>query len=69
MQIKLYELRKNEGLTQKKLAEKLGISETAYRQKELGQRDFKSAEMFLIADIFNKDISEIFSRKRPRNVI
>ena len=44
MQIYLYQLRKEKGITQKELAQKLGISETAYRQKEKGQRAFKSDE-------------------------
>lgn len=69
MQIKLYEMRKNAGLTQADMAEKLNISEVTYRAKELGQTDFKSSEMFLISDIFKKDIGDIFSRKRPRNVV
>ena len=69
MQVYLYQLRKEKGMTQKQLAGKLGISETAYRQKEKGQRAFKSDEMFIIADILEKDISEIFSDPRPRNVV
>ena len=69
MQIKLYELRKHAGLTQAQMAEKLNISETTYRSKELGQTDFKSTEMFLIADILEKDIHEIFYLKRPRFVV
>ena len=68
MQIYLYQLRKEKGITQKELAQKLGISETAYRQKEKGQRSFKSDEMFIIADILEKDIGEIFLDLRPRNV-
>ena len=69
MQIFLYQLRKEQGITQKELADKLGISETAYRQKEKGQRAFRSDEMFIIADILGKDIGEIFSDPRPRNVV
>ena len=69
MQIYLYQLRKEKGITQKELAQKLGISETAYRQKEKGQRAFKSDEMFIIADILEKDIGDIFSDPRPRNVV
>lgn len=68
MQIYLYQLRKEKGITQRELAQKLGISETAYRQKEKGKRAFKSDEMFIIADILEKDIGEIFSDSRPRNV-
>ena len=51
------------------MARKLGISETAFRQKERGQRAFKSDEMFIIADVLEKDIGEIFSDPRPRNVV
>ena len=69
MQIYLYQLRKEKGITQKELAQKIGISETAYRQKEKGQRAFKSDEMFIIADILEKDIGDIFSDQRPRNVV
>lgn len=69
MQIYLYQLRKERGITQRELAQKLGISETAYRQKEKGKRAFKSDEMFIIADILEKDIGEIFSDSRPRNVV
>ena len=68
MQIYLYQLRKEKGITQKEMAQNLGISETSYRQKEKGQRAFKSDEMFIIADILEKDIGEIFSDLRPRNV-
>lgn len=69
MQIYLYQLRKEKGITQRELAQKLGISETAYRQKEKGQSAFKSDEMFIIADILEKDIGEIFSDPRPRKVV
>lgn len=60
VQTKLYNLRKEFGLTQAQLAKKLNISEASYRAKELDQTDFKSTEMFLIADIFKKDINKIF---------
>lgn len=61
MQTLLYQLRKEAGMTQKDLAEKLGISETSYRHKELGKSDFKSSEMFAIADIFKRNIGDIFT--------
>ncbi len=52
MQIYLYQLRKEKGITQKELAQKLGISETAYRQKEKGQRAFTQDEMFFLRSFF-----------------
>lgn len=61
MQVLLYQLRKGADMTQKEMADKLGISETAYRQKELGKTDFKSSEMFIIADIFKMNIGDIFT--------
>ncbi|MDY5636217.1 MAG: helix-turn-helix transcriptional regulator [Streptococcus orisratti] len=64
MQIKLYELRKKANLTQKQMAEKLNISEVSYRSKELGYTDFKSTEMFIIADILKRNINDIFLPKK-----
>ncbi|QBX25350.1 DNA-binding transcriptional regulator, XRE-family HTH domain [Streptococcus henryi] len=64
MQIKLYELRKKAGLTQAQMAKKLDISENSYRMKELGRTDFKSTEMFIIADVLKHDINEIFLPKK-----
>lgn len=61
MQALLYQLRKEADMTQKDLAEKLGISEVSYRKKELGKSDFKSSEMFIIADIFKMNIGDIFT--------
>ena len=67
MQICLYQLRKEKGISQKELAQRLGISETTYRQKEKGRSAFWSDEMFIIADIFGRNVSEIFSVPRSRN--
>ncbi|MGT2745325.1 helix-turn-helix transcriptional regulator [Streptococcus phocae subsp. phocae] len=67
MQILLYKLRKEHNMTQADMAGVLGISENSYRQKELGQRDFWSSEMFLIADFFNKDIKDIFLDLKTTN--
>lgn len=68
MQIKLYELRKKAGLTQAQMAKKLDISENSYRMKELGRTDFKLTEMYRIANLFNKDIGDIFTDSTSRNV-
>lgn len=66
MQVLLYQLRKEADMTQKELAEKLGISETAYRQKEKGQRAFSQDEMFFLSGFFHKPLQEIFlPRKSP----
>lgn len=60
MQTILYGLRKKAGLSQAELAKIIGISENSYRSKELGYTDFKSTEMFIIADFFHREINEIF---------
>lgn len=68
MQIKLYNLRKNEKhLTQKELAEMLGISVKSYRDKELGHQQFTQDEMFKLADIFNTNLEDIFLPRKYQN--
>lgn len=59
MQWNLIRERKEHGETQKDIAALLKISENAYRLKEKGENQFKSDEMFLIADHYNKSISDI----------
>lgn len=68
MQAKLYELRKEKGLTQSQMGDILGISEVSYRSKELDKSDFKLSEMFKIAKLFNKDIGYIFTEGTSRKV-
>jgi Predicted transcriptional regulators len=60
MQSTLMILRKTKGLSQKGLAEVLGISEESYRNKELGKTQFKMNEMFELATIFDEDVGKIF---------
>lgn len=61
MQGKLLILRKEKGVTQQTLAKLLNITKETYRKKEKGQQDFKSSEMFTIANFFNKEIGDIFT--------
>lgn len=60
MQEKLIAWRKFYGITQKEMADKIGIDVRTYINKEQGLSQFKANEMFLIAKILKKDISEIF---------
>ncbi|EMW6124613.1 TPA: helix-turn-helix transcriptional regulator [Enterococcus faecalis] len=60
MQWNLYKLRKEKGETQKQLANLIGVSEESYRLKENGSNQFKSNEMFIIAQHFEKTMDEIF---------
>lgn len=58
--VKLAELRKKKGLTQKELARALKISESAIAMYETGRRTPSLARAKVIANFFNVDIEEIF---------
>lgn len=60
MQKKLIAWRKFHGYTQKEMASKIGVDVRTYINKEQGLSQFKANEMFAIAQILQKDISEIF---------
>lgn len=60
MQWNLIKERKLKKETQGDVAKLLKISTETYRLKEKGTQQFKGDEMFLLADHFDKDISEIF---------
>lgn len=60
MQWNLIKLRKEHGLNQNDMAELLGISVGAYRQKEVGESSFRDYEMFKLSEHFNKTMEEIF---------
>lgn len=60
MQNNLILLRKNNNITQKKLAILLQISEVQYGKKEKGIAEFTQDEMFQIADYFNLKVDDIF---------
>ena len=50
------------GITQKELAQEIGISREMFNRKINGKTDFSLIEAFKIADYFKKPISEIFLR-------
>jgi len=60
LQIFLYQLRKEKGLTQKGIADKLGISSVSYRNKEQSKNAFTQDEMFILSKFFRKSMHEIF---------
>lgn len=60
MQSKLLVLRKEAGLSQQDMANKLGLSVTSYGEKERGQKNFTLDEMFRLRDFFRKPLEEIF---------
>ena len=61
MQILLYKLRKEKGISQEEMAKIINKSTNSYRDKELGKRDFTQSEMFKIASFFKKGLGEIFT--------
>lgn len=68
MQIKLYDLRKNEKrLTQKEIADYLGISVVSYREKEKGRIAFNSDEMFKLSYLFEEPMDKIFLPRKHQN--
>ncbi|MCF1585196.1 helix-turn-helix domain-containing protein [Tetragenococcus koreensis] len=68
MQIKLYDLRKNEKrLTQKEIADYLGISTVSYREKEKGRVAFNSDEMFKLSYLFEEPMDQIFLPRKHQN--
>lgn len=60
MQEKLIIVRKQKDLTQKELADLIGISTKQYRLKENGDNKFNGDEMFKIAEFLNMKVDEIF---------
>lgn len=60
MQSKLASLRRYKNISQREMGELIKITTTAYSNKERGVSQFTSSEMFIIADIFEMKIDEIF---------
>lgn len=67
MQEKLLLLRKNNNITQKELADLIGISVNQYSSKENGKYNFDCDEMFKIANFFNLAIENIFLPSKHQN--
>lgn len=60
MQWNLIRLRKENNETQDDVAKILGVDEQTYRNKEKGKTQFKSDEMFVLAEHYGKNLNEIF---------
>lgn len=59
-QRKLKGLIVEKGITQKELAEEIGISREMFNRKINGKNEFRLSEAFKISEYFKKPISEIF---------
>jgi len=60
MNSKLFVARRESGLLQKDVAEKLHISKQTYYKKEKGIVEFKQKEMIKLARIFNCSLNDLF---------
>ena len=62
---KLYELRKQAGLSQEAFAEKLGVSRQAVSKWECGASLPDTDNLITIADLYNVSLDELIGRSAP----
>ena len=67
MQEKLILLKEQKRLTNKEMAEMLGITPIQYRKKEKGEVQFKLNEMVKLSEYFGKTMDEIFLPSKHQN--
>ena len=60
-------LRKKNSLTQKELAEKVGVKQNSYANWENGNREPNIEMLVRIADYFDVSLDYLLGRKRERN--
>lgn len=61
----LRRLRKQEGMTQPQLAQRLGISRSTISMYERGEREPDLAQLQRIADLFQADTDQLLGRSTP----
>ena|SRR5690625_1979600 len=59
-QEKLAAIRRAKNISQREIAELIGVATETYNNKELGKTQFKASEMFIIASFFGKKVDDIF---------
>lgn len=67
MQEKLILLKEEKNLTNKEMAELIGITPVQYRKKERGDVQFKLNEMLKISEYFGKTMDYIFLPSKHQN--
>ena len=67
MQEKLILLKEQKNLTNKEMAEILGITPIQYRKKEKGEVQFKLNEMLKLSEYFGQTMDEIFLPSKHQN--
>ena len=63
---KLKEIRKNEGLSQEQLADKIGVSRQAITKWETGRALPDMENMIILAEIFKTTLDELVSQAIPQ---
>ncbi len=64
MHHKLYIARKENKLKQADVASKLMIHSVTYSRKERGELDFTLKEAFILSELFNTTVEELFKRRK-----
>ena len=64
--MRVKELRKKAGFTQKDMARFLNIDQSTYANKENGRRKFEVDEACILEEIFKVPVIEIFGRGKSR---
>lgn len=66
---KLYELRKNNGLSQEELADKIGVSRQAVSKWERGEASPDTDNLIALANLYNVSLDELIGRDEVKEKI
>lgn len=64
---RIRDLRQDSDLTQKQLANMLGMSQTGYSKYETGENDIPTAVLIWLADYYNTSTDYILGRTKRRS--
>lgn len=64
---RLRDLREDHDLTQRELAEILGMSQTGYSKYETGTNDIPTAVLIKLADFYETSVDYLLGRTNERN--
>ena len=65
---RLRELRESHGLSQQKVAELVGVSDTAYQRYEYGERDLPAKTLLELVKVYDCTVDEILGVSHPNEV-
>lgn len=64
---RIRELREDHDLTQREVAEMLGMSQTGYSKYETGTNDIPTAVLIKLADFYKTSVDYLLGRTNERN--